>query len=124
MVWKKKRNKPGKNRYYSVSKLLRRKNKTTPQFEVMLNSLTLEELIALKLELAAKASGSPVYGIPIWKNLTYITRQSVLKFAQSACRSNSEAALFLGMNVLELVERRKKYKTDLFFEQDVLEDED
>ena len=45
----------GKNKYYSVSKKLQRESKSTDEFEVMLNNLSLEEVIALKLELAAKS---------------------------------------------------------------------
>ena len=49
-MWKKKKKLSGKNRYYSLKKKLRRENKITDEFEVMLNSLSLEEVIGLKLE--------------------------------------------------------------------------
>ena len=54
MSWKKQRSLQGKNRYYSLSKKLRRENKSNDEFEVMISQLTLEELIGLKLELASK----------------------------------------------------------------------
>ena len=36
---------------YSISSLLKQQNRSSDEFEVMMNSLTLEEVIALKLEL-------------------------------------------------------------------------
>ena len=42
MGWKKKRRLSGKNLYYSISKKLRKENKSSEEFELMLNSLSLE----------------------------------------------------------------------------------
>ena len=47
----------GRNYYQSISKNLRNKRKINPEFESRLASLNLEEIIALKLELTAKAVG-------------------------------------------------------------------
>jgi hypothetical protein len=53
-MWKKKlREYKGRNYKYSLRKKLHREKKTTDDFEAMLHSLTLEEVIGLKLELAA-----------------------------------------------------------------------
>ena len=41
----------------SLSKILKKKNKIDKEFEVILNSLSLEEVIGLKLELASKTIG-------------------------------------------------------------------
>ena len=57
MSWKKQRRLQGRNKYYSLSKKLRREKKSNDQFEVMLSQLTLEEVIGLKLELASKEIG-------------------------------------------------------------------
>ena len=54
MAWKKKRRLSGKNAHYSVSKVLRKKQLSSEEFELMLNSLSLEDVIALKLELSTK----------------------------------------------------------------------
>jgi len=50
VTWKKKRKIQGKREHYSLSKKLKRDGKTSEQFEIMLNSLTMEELMGLKLE--------------------------------------------------------------------------
>lgn len=122
MVWTPKKKKFGKNRYYSVAKLLRRQRKTSPQFEVMLSSLSLEEVIALKLELAAQASGSPLYGVPLWKNLNFIVRDAVIKYALSATRTKHEAARFLGMDISQFWLRQKYYQTESYFNKEKEDD--
>ena len=58
----------------------------------MLNSLTLEELIGLKLELANKAAGSPIFGLPLYKTMKDVAKAAVLMYAASATRSDREAA--------------------------------
>lgn len=118
MAWEPKRKREGKNKYYSVAKLLRRQKKTSPQFEVMLSSLSLEEVIALKLELAAQASGSPLYGVPIWKNLLFIVRDAVIKYALSATRTKKEAARMLGMDESDFWGRQKYYQTESYFNEE------
>ena len=55
----------GKNRFYSISRKLRKENKISEEFEVMLNYLSLEEVIALKLEAASLATGGKYFGFPI-----------------------------------------------------------
>lgn len=119
MAWKKKRLKTkGRNKYYSVAKQLRRKKRTTEQFEIMLNTLTLEEVIALKLELAAKAAGGSLYGVPIWTSLRTIVSDAVLKFALSATKTKLEASRFLGIDKDNFEKMLKKYETKSFFEEE------
>ena len=106
----------GKNQNYSLIKKLRKEKKSTKEFEVMLNSLSLEEVIGLKLELAAKLFGNKLFGIPIWYSLKTITQDAILKFALSATKSKKEAARFLGISPQELRELIKKYNIENFFE--------
>ena len=106
----------GKNYYQSVSKKLRENRKINPEFEVRLASLTLEELIALKLELAAKNVRGKLYGFPIWNTSTYIIKDSLIKFALSATNSHREAANLLDINVSELKKFIKKYKVNEYFD--------
>ena len=50
MPWKKKlRERKGKSYNYSLRKKLKKDKKITDDFEIMLNSLTLEDIIGLKL---------------------------------------------------------------------------
>jgi hypothetical protein len=114
----------GSNKFYSVSKVLKKKKKITPQFEVMLNTLTLEEVLALKLELGAKASGTGVYGFSIFRSLHSIVRHAVLMFALSATRTKNEAALFLGMNRQDFFSEIKKYQVRNFFDEEEKDSEE
>ena len=116
MTWNKKKSR-GKNERYSLIKKLREDGKSTEDFEIMLNNLSLEEVIGLKLELASKVFGGKPYGLPIWKSMKEIVQDAVLKYTLSACRSKKEAARFLGINTSNFRALVKKYKTESFFEE-------
>ncbi len=107
--------KTGKNLYYSISNKLQKDKKINDEFEIMINSLTLEEVIALKLELSTRSLRGKYYGFPIWKSLPELTRDAVLKYALSATRSKKEAARFLGISISELNTNLKNYQTESFF---------
>ncbi len=107
----------GKNRQSSLSKKLQKQSKSTDEFEVMLNNLSLEEVIGLKLELAAKAAGGMLYGLPIWYSLKNITNDAVLKYAYSATSTKMEAARFLGLDKNRFNQLVKKYQIESYFEE-------
>ncbi len=114
-MWKfkrKKYSKPGQD-YYSISNKLKSEAKITTDFEIMLSSLTLEEIIALRLELAANAVNGKLYGLNLWKELPTIVKDAVLKYAHSACRTKNEAALFLGKENMNLIKSLKKFNIDI-----------
>ena len=116
MKWKK-RKWFGKNKDYSVLNKLKKENKINKNFELVLNNLSLEEIIALKLEVASKGFGSKMYGIPLWRSMPYIINDALLKYALSACRSKKEAARFLGITKQELSKAVKKYDIESYFEE-------
>ena len=114
--WKKKeRIYKGKNFHYSLRKKLKREKKITDDFEVMLNTLTLEELIALKLELSVYAINNKMYNFPIISNMLYICKDACFKYALSSCRTKMEAARMLGMNEQQFTEAVRKYKAESYF---------
>ena len=78
-MWKKKlREYKGKFQNYSIRKKLNNQKKINSNFETILNSLTLEDIIALKLELAASHVNHKLYGFPFLRSLKYLVRESVL----------------------------------------------
>lgn len=83
---------------FSISKKLREENKSNDIFEIMLSSLTLEEVISLKLELVSKAVGTNLYGIPLFRSLDYIAKDAVLRYALAVCSSKTKAIQFLGLD--------------------------
>jgi len=117
MSWQKKKKTYGDNEYYSISNKLKKEKKTTEQFEVMLNNLTLEEIIGLRLELAARSVNNNLYGLKIWYDLPNITKDAVLKYVYSAARTNGEAASFLGLSRVEFLQLIKKFNIKEYFKK-------
>ena len=81
----------------------------------MLSSLTLEEIIGLRLELAAKSVNYKLYGMNLWHAITDITREGVLKYTYSAARTKGEMASFLGLDKATLKKLLKKYNVTNYF---------
>jgi phosphoribosylaminoimidazole carboxylase (NCAIR synthetase) len=119
--WKRKRNYNGKNKNYSISKKLRKDRKSNEEFEIMLGALTLEELIALKLELSTKSISNRMYGFPIWHSLHNIVQDAVFKYAYSATRTKAEAMRFLGLQENWFHKLQKKYGIDDYFVEKTLD---
>ena len=121
MVWLRRLNKEMPNNMksemdsLSLLKHLRECGKITPEFEVMLSGLTLEELIALKLETASKLVKGKLYGIPIWKSIDVIIKDAILKFAISVCHSKVDASRFLGISKVDFEKTYKRYNLNSYF---------
>ena len=121
MGWKRKihrrvpKHHDGKIKNFSIQKKLRKERKTTEEFEIMLASLSLEDIIALKLELATKAANGYMYGVPVWQSMPYVIKEALLKFAMSATRSRKEAASFLGLRKTQLRKLLKEFDIKSFF---------
>jgi len=116
----KKNKNSGRNLYYSLSNKLKKEGKSSEEFEILFNNLSLEEVIGLKLELASKFGlRGKMYGLPIWYSLRTIVKDAVLKYAVSATRSKREAARFLGLHEQRLNILLRKHKVDKYFEEEV-----
>ena len=113
--WKRKKNYNGKNKNYSIINKLRKDKKSTDEFEIMLNNLSLEEVIALKLELSTRSFSKSMYGIPLCSNLINVVQDAVLKYALSATRTQAEAMRMLGLKESNMHELRKKFNPDNYF---------
>ena len=85
---------------------------------VLINNLTLEDLIAIKLELSCALVKNKLYGIDFWTNSCYIIREALLKFAISVSRSKKDAARFLGLDLREFNTQYKKYNIESYFKED------
>jgi len=121
VTWKNKKKPYGANRNYSIIRKLRSENKSNEQFEVMISALSLEELIALKLDLAAKSIGGKMYSFPLWYSIPEMSRAAVLKYVLSASRTKMEAARFLGVNKEYFYRLLKKYDSESFFKEKELD---
>jgi hypothetical protein len=113
-MWKKKlRQFKGKNHNYSLRNKLKRERKITDDFEIMIQQLSLEEIVGLKLELAASHINNKLYNFPVYRSIRYIVKEACLNFALSSTRTFSEAAAFLGIRPGELRNEIKRFKIDL-----------
>jgi len=99
----------GRNYNQSLLRKFRKEKKINKETEKLISYLTLEDLIALKLELAAESVRGKFYGFPIFKATTQIVKESVIKFALSVTSSHKKAAMVLGLSLSELKRYVKKY---------------
>lgn len=103
---------------YSISKILRDQNKSNDAFEIQLNNLSLEELIALKLELGFKSIGFPLHGFPIWRSIILITKDALLKYALAASTSKQDAMRLLGLEPRRFFRLLKRYNISSYYKKE------
>ena len=107
--------KPNKFKNYSFISLMRRERKVSEEFLNVLSSLTLEEVIALKLELAVQLTQHKLYNFPLWKAIPSMCRDAVLRYVLSACESKRDGARMLGIDIREFNGLLKRYNTEKLF---------
>tara|TARA_R100001510_G_C7458212_1_gene79938 strand:- start:52 stop:396 length:345 start_codon:yes stop_codon:yes gene_type:complete len=106
-----------KKKSYSIIRKLRKEGNLPEEMEIFVSNLSLEDLIALKLEISSRPVSGKLFGIPIWKSIPFIVRDAVLKTAISVCRTKVDAANLIGMDVDKMDNLLKKYNTIDFFEE-------
>jgi hypothetical protein len=94
----------------SLSHKLRREGKSSEQFEIMLSSLTLEELIGLKIECASRLSSGKLYGFNLWSNIVDIIKEALYNAVISVAKTNKEATKILGISDDTFKTLKRKYK--------------
>ena len=85
----------------------------TDETLVAINAISLEDLIAVKLELACNHINNRLYGFDIWRNSIYIVKDALLKFAISTTKSKKDAARFLGLTYADFKLACKKFNIDI-----------
>ena len=117
MASTKSRARVGRNKDYSVSRKLRKDGKSSEEFEAILSALTMEEIIALRLELAARLSKGKLYGIFLWKKLPDVIKEAVIKAALSITSTKKDAYRLLGLSEKGFKEINTRYNTDNYFNE-------
>lgn len=102
-----------------MSQKLRRHKKSSDEFEYMLGQLSLEEIIALKLELTAKILGGKYYGFQLWSAMPKIVKNALVLYAISASNSEADAAELLNMPSTRWQMIKKAYKSKEYFEEEL-----
>ena len=103
----------------SIIKKLKDQNKVDDSILTHINNLSIEDLIAIKLELASAHMNNRLYGFDIWKQSNNIVKEALLKFAISTTKSKKAAARFLGLTYIEFKRVVSKYDVDNFFTEDI-----
>jgi len=99
----------------SIIQKFKDQNKINDETLVILNTFTIEDLLAIKLELSANNISNRLYGLDIWKKSDYIIKDAILKFAVSTTKSKKDAARFLGVSYSEFNSLYKRYQLEDFF---------
>ena len=81
----------------------------------LFNSLSLEEIIALKLELSSKNINKKLYGFTFWSNSTKIMKEALILYAVAATKSKKEAARFLGISKKVFNDAYSQFQIDKYF---------
>tara|TARA_R100001082_G_scaffold14878_1_gene7629 strand:+ start:140 stop:475 length:336 start_codon:yes stop_codon:yes gene_type:complete len=100
----------------SLIKNLKDQNQISDELLVCINSLSLENLIAIKLELCANHINNRLYGFDIWRKTSYIVKDALLKFAISTTKSKKDAARFLGLTSQDFYKACKKFEINQHFQ--------
>ena len=93
----------------SLSQKLRNEGKSNEAFEIMLSTLTLEELIGLKLECASRLTNGKLYGFNLWTNVVDITKEALYNAVVSITNTNKAACRVLGISEQTFGSLKKKY---------------
>jgi len=117
MTWNTKRKRKNtKYESYSIINKLKSEGVITNNTLNNINNISLEDLIAIKLELATRYTCGKFYGMPLWKITRHAVVDALLKTGLSIARTKKEAARFLGLDYMDFNRYIKKYKTESFFE--------
>ncbi len=76
---------------------LKKDGRVSEEFLNITSDLTQEELISVKLELTAKMLNGKLYNFPLWYNLPYIVRESLLYFVNTNCKTKIDMSNTLGI---------------------------
>ena len=107
-----------KQKNYSFIRLMKKNKRINGSFLNMLSCLSLEEIIAIKLELSVGMINNKLYNFPLWQSLPNISRDAMLRYAMSACQSKRDMAKFLGIPINKFNEILRKYNTEKLFTND------
>ncbi|QDP51421.1 MAG: hypothetical protein GOVbin630_119 [Prokaryotic dsDNA virus sp.] len=117
MSWKKKKKK-SLSKYNTISIINKLLSNNTLSKSTLNNidNISLEDLIAIKLELSTRYTCGKYYGMPLWKITRHTVVDALLKTGLSIATTKKEAARFLGLDYMDFNRYIKKYKIEEYFE--------
>jgi|TARA_R110000796_G_scaffold65503_2_gene151294 transcriptional regulator with GAF, ATPase, and Fis domain len=112
-----KKNRRSKYRYKSIINKLLNNNIINESNLTFIDSISLEDLIAVKLELSAKHINNKLYAFNLLSNTNRLVKEAIIKFAISATNSKMDAARFLGTDYETLHSLVREYNLQEFFDE-------
>jgi len=103
----------GKLKKRSLTSSLRNEGRIDGKFVDTLSTLSMEDIIALKLEASTKMTKGKFYGFPIWYSLPNICKEACFKFAVYNCKTKSDITSLLGIEHPTTLELYKKFNFDI-----------
>ena len=88
---------------------LREEGKVDSRFLDKVSELTIEELIAIKLEHSAKLMSGKLYNFPLWYTLPYMVRDALMNFVDRNCKTKADMSNVLGIPYNEFQQIYRKY---------------
>ena len=82
-----------------------------------IDSMSLEDLIAVKLELSARHINNKLYAFNLLSNTNKLVKEAIIKFAISATDSKMDAARFLGIDYEGLHRLVREYTLQEYFDE-------
>jgi len=79
--------------------------------------MTLEDLVAVKLELSARYINNKLYAFNLLSNTNRLVKEAIIKFAISATQSKMDAARFLGIDYEGLRKLVNEYDLQDYFDE-------
>tara|TARA_R110000824_G_scaffold24211_1_gene85614 strand:- start:1780 stop:2187 length:408 start_codon:yes stop_codon:yes gene_type:complete len=93
---------------HQIENELKAKVNVTEEFQLLLNQLTLEEVIFLKLTSSAKLLKGKLY-LPFFHTVDRLVKESVVKFAYCSTDTDVEASALLGISLNYFRKLKDKY---------------
>ena len=82
-----------------------------------IDSMSLEDLVAVKLELSARYINNKLYAFNLLSNTNRLVKEAIIKFAISATQSKMDAARFLGIDYEGLRKLVNEYDLQDYFDE-------
>tara|TARA_Y100001963_G_C6603742_1_gene363772 strand:- start:217 stop:552 length:336 start_codon:yes stop_codon:yes gene_type:complete len=102
-----------KYKNYSIIKELKKNKLIDDQFIIICDSLKLEDIIGIKIELFSRHLNYKFFGFPLWKSVPDMVRDALLKVSFKIAASKSEASRMLGVDLSDYKKYLKQFGYEL-----------
>tara|TARA_B100000131_G_scaffold158582_1_gene153755 strand:- start:240 stop:581 length:342 start_codon:yes stop_codon:yes gene_type:complete len=102
-----------KYKNYSIISELKKLNKIDDQFVFLVEGLTLEEIIGIKIELFSRHLNYKLFGFPLWKSVPNMVKDALIKISFKLASNKSEASRMLGVDLKDYKKHLKQFGYEL-----------